>query len=485
MMTTSSSTTPATLEPWDGRAFEVEVPVLVVGGGACGLTAALAARDGGAEVLVAEQGPRCAGSSSMSLGALCAAGTREQARHGVEDDAAAFLADIMAKTRGQADPELAALVAQESGPALDWLAERYEVAFLFDAGWRPAFGHSRARLHAAPGRTGADMMSRLAAACARAEVDILNDAQAVALFATEAGEVKGVRLRRPDESLEEIGCGALVLATCGFGGNAEMVASHIPSMAEARYFGWEANTGDGLAWGQALGGELADMDAYQGLGLLADPQGIDVNPKLLIEGGVQVNARGERFSDELDDVSGQGARVIAQPGGYSWVIYDARVHQACADRPQSGALLELNARRSAGSVAELAQAIGAPAAALEATLATVSEAVRGGRPDSFGRRFDRPELRAPYHALRVTGALFHTQGGLKVDAAARVVRPGGGALPNLYAGGGAARGISGRGPSGYLPGAGLCSAVTLGRIAGRAAARQVQASGAYTDGGWG
>jgi fumarate reductase flavoprotein subunit len=65
------------------------------------------------------------------------------------------------------------------------------------------------------------------------------------------------------------------------------------------------------------------------------------------------------------------------------------------------------------------------------------------------------------------------------------VRPGGGALPNLYAGGGAARGISGRGPSGYLPGAGLCSAVTLGRIAGRAAARQVQASGAYTDGGWG
>ena len=477
MMARSSVHTPsATLEPWDGRAFEVEVPVLVIGGGACGLTAALAAREAGAEVLVAEQGPRCEGSSAMSLGALCAAGTREQARHGVDDDAAAFLGDIMAKTLGQADPDLAALVARESGPALDWLAERHEVSFLFDAGWRPAFGHTRARLHAAPGRTGADMMSRLAAACARAEVDVLNDAQAVALFATGAGEVKGVRLRRPDGGLEEIGCRALVLATCGFGGNAEMVARHIPSMAQARYFGWEANTGDGLVWGEALGGELADMDAYQGLGLLADPQGIDVNPKLLIEGGVQVNARGERFSDELDDVSGQGARVIAQPGGHSWVVYDERVHQACADLPQYRVLLELNARRTAGSAAELAEVIGAPADALKATLVAVSEAVRHGAPDGFGRRFDRPELRPPYHALRVTGALFHTQGGLKVDAAARVVRPDGSGLPNLYAGGGAARGISGRGPSGYLPGAGLCSAVTLGRVAGRAAAAQALAS---------
>ncbi len=107
--------------------FEVEVPVLIAGGGACGLTAALAARDAGAEVLVIEQGPACQGSSAMSLGALCAAGTREQSRHGVEDDAASFLSDIMAKTRGQADPQLAALVAAESGPALDWLAEAHDV----------------------------------------------------------------------------------------------------------------------------------------------------------------------------------------------------------------------------------------------------------------------------------------------------------------------------------------------------------------------
>ena len=460
------------LQPADGRRFDVEVPVLIVGGGACGLTAALAARGAGEAALVVEAGPTCQGSSAMSLGALCAAGTREQQRHGVEDDAESFLRDILVKTRGQADTKLAGLVSAQSGPALDWLAEAHEVPFLFDPGWRPAFGHTRARLHAVPERTGADMMSRLVAACARAEVDVLNDAEVVDLFTGEDGEVKGVRLRRPDDGLEEIGCQALVLATCGFGGNPAMIARYIPQMSQARYFGWEANKGDGIVWGEALGGALADMDAYQGLGLLADPQEIDVNPKLLIEGGVQVNARGERFSDELDDVSGQGARVIAQPGGYSWVVYDERIHQACADLPQYRALMELNARRSAGSVEGLAQATGVPASGLTATLQAVAATVAGGGPDAFGRCFDRPVLQPPYHALRVTGALFHTQGGLVVDDEASVVRADGTALPNVFAGGGAARGISGRGPSGYLPGAGLCSAITLGRIAGRAAATQ-------------
>ncbi len=446
--------------------------MLIVGGGACGLTAALAARDAGEAVLVVEAGSTCQGSSAMSLGALCAAGTREQQRHGVEDDSESFLQDIMVKTRGKAGPKLARTIAAESGPALDWLADAHEVPFLFDPGWRPAFGHTRARLHAVPERTGADMMSRLAAACARAEVDILNEAEAVDLFADERGAVMGVRLRRPDGGLEEIGCRALVLATCGFGGNAEMIARYIPDMKDARYFGWEANKGDGIVWGEALGGALADMDAYQGLGLLADPQGIDVNPKLLIEGGVQVNTAGERFSDELDDVSGQGARVIAQPGGYSWVVYDERIHQACAELPQYRALLELNARRSADSLAGLARLVGVPAEALSATLEAVADAVGHGRPDSFGRRFDRPALQPRYHALRVTGALFHTQGGLVVDERAQVVRPDGTPLPNVFAGGGAAGGISGRGPSGYLPGAGLCSAITLGRLAGRAAAMQ-------------
>jgi fumarate reductase flavoprotein subunit len=71
------------------------------------------------------------------------------------------------------------------------------------------------------------------------------------------------------------------------------------------------------------------------------------------------------------------------------------------------------------------------------------------------------------------GALFHTQGGLEVDRHARVLRPDGAPLPNLFAGGGAARGLSGPADWGYLSGSGLLMATNLGRLAGEAAAELV------------
>jgi fumarate reductase flavoprotein subunit len=94
-----------------------------------------------------------------------------------------------------------------------------------------------------------------------------------------------------------------------------------------------------------------------------------------------------------------------------------------------------------------------------------------GGIDRFGRAFAGvPPLAPPYRAVKVTGALFHTQGGLVVDADAAVVRENGSRLPNLFAAGGAACGVSGSKASGYLSGNGLLSAVAYGRLAGHAAA---------------
>lgn len=92
---------------------------------------------------------------------------------------------------------------------------------------------------------------------------------------------------------------------------------------------------------------------------------------------------------------------------------------------------------------------------------------------AFGRDFtSKPALQVPYYAVKVTGALFHTQGGLAIDTNARVLKPDGTPFPNLYAGGGAARGLSGAHVWGYLSGNGLLSAVTLGRIAAQHIAMQ-------------
>ena len=73
--------------------------------------------------------------------------------------------------------------------------------------------------------------------------------------------------------------------------------------------------------------------------------------------------------------------------------------------------------------------------------------------------------------VKVTGALFHTQGGLAIDGVGRVRRKDGTLLPNLFAAGGAAAGVSGSSAAGYLSGNGLLTATVLGRLAGQAAAR--------------
>jgi fumarate reductase flavoprotein subunit len=120
--------------------------------------------------------------------------------------------------------------------------------------------------------------------------------------------------------------------------------------------------------------------------------------------------------------------------------------------------------------------MGVDAAALAESVADAARAQAEDRPDALGRVWgeDRPPS-GPYLAFKVCGALYHTQGGLQIDGEARVLRADGSAFPNLYAVGGAARGVSGPSSWGYLPAMGLCAAVTLGAVAGRAAAERVGA----------
>jgi fumarate reductase flavoprotein subunit len=452
--------------------FEFTVPVVVVGAGACGLTAALAAADAGADVLVLERDKRPWGSTSMSLGAMCAINSGEQRRHGVDDSVDLFVADVLAKTEGRADVGLARLVGRESGRVVDWLAQKHQVQLLLDFKWT-GLGHSRPRLHIPPGRSGEELLALLGQAGERAGAQVMTEAHVTDLYADADGRVLGLRVERPGGVVEHLGCGALVLATCGFGGNPEMIARYIPEMAGAKYFGHEGNEGEGIQWGAELGGALADMTAYQGLGTLGDPQQMIVPHPLLLEGGFLVNVDGERFTHENANISGMCVPVLAQPQGLAWVIFDERRNEAClAHSVEQRALAEVGAIRKAGSWAELERVCGLPAGSLERENAALDAARTAAQPDRLGRRFDGLEpLQAPYCALRVTGALFHTQGGLVVDDHAQVLRTDGTPLPNVFAGGGAARSISGPDVTGYLPAVGICMAITLGALAGDSAAR--------------
>jgi fumarate reductase flavoprotein subunit len=325
-------------------------------------------------------------------------------------------------------------------------------------------GHSVMRMHGSPNRTGSELMGALAAACERRGIDILTEAQVTELFADRGtGLVHGARLRRPDGSTEDLGCDALVLACCGFAGNDAMVRQYIPEIEGATFFGHPGNKGDAIRWGLALGAAVRDIHSYQGHGGLAAGRGIPILWPLIMEGGFQVNAHGRRFSNEARGYSEQAVDVVAQPGHVAWDIYDARLHAADA-RVRRLPRCRRGARDPHGRqfVAELAVLAGIDAAGLATDRAPRSRDWCERRARCLGPAFRRQAAaRCAVPRGQGHGRAVPHPGRARRRCDGRVLREDGSALPNLFAGGGAARGISGPSSWGYMAGNGLLTATTL------------------------
>ena len=453
-----------------GVAFDTEVPVLIIGAGAAGLCAALAAAEAGAEAVVIERDAVPAGSTALSSGLIPAAGTRFQREQGISDNPALFAADILKKSGDEADPALAQAVSEGSAATIEWLGDRHGFPFSVVDDFNYS-GHSALRMHGLPSRSGAALNDRLRSAAEAQGLTIMCDSHAIALFA-DGDVIRGLEILRSDGTRERIACRALVLACSGFGGNPGLVRELIPEMAGALYFGHVGNQGDAVLWGRALGAKLTHLSGYQGHGSVATPHNILITWAVIMEGGFQVNSLGTRFCDESRGYSEQAADVFAQEGGIAFDIFDERIakiarqFQDFRDAETAGAVV------SATTPGELAARIGVPTREFQRECADVATHKGSGTIDRFGRNFGgAKQLEPPLHAVRVTGALFHTQGGLAVDVDARVLRQDGGRFPNLFAAGGAACGVSGSRASGYLSGNGLLTATVLGRIAGNSAAR--------------
>jgi fumarate reductase flavoprotein subunit len=450
-----------------------DVDLIVAGAGAAGFAAALRAAQEGASVLLAEASATYehGSNTSMSTSMIPAGGSRWQAALGVEDSPETFREDIRRKTKGTADATVLHALTQIAPELVVWLADRCDVPLDLVTEFRYP-GHSTDRCHAVADRSGRTLLRHLGGTLER-----LPEATFVAPLRledvlVEDGVVVGARLTTPDGGVEEVRSrSGVVLATNGYGADPDLVRRFAPEIAEGVYHGGDGSRGDALRIGEQLGAGTAQLDAYQGHGALATPHNVLLTWATVMHGGVVVNTDGERFDDETIGYSEYGARVLAQPGRIAWVVFDQRIHDACQPFRDYQDLLAQGAVRWADDVDALASIVGAPEDVLARTLAAADAVARGEAHDALGRTDFAAPLSAPYAAVRVTGALFHTQGGLLVDGDARVLRPDLAPIPGLYAAGGAAVGMSGGGAAGYLAGNGLLAALGLGYLAGTHAAR--------------
>jgi fumarate reductase flavoprotein subunit len=434
------------------------------------MVAALAAAEHGAEVFLIEKEGRVSGNTALSQAMIPAAGTRFQREAGVLDTPERFAEDIFRKNGYESDPELTHTLCRNSAALVEWLVDVVGVRLSLVTDFKYP-GHSTYRMHASPSRKGEELVHDLLAAVkAHPRILLATNAAATGLVADEAGAVIGIVVHTVRD--ERVRARKVILACNGFGRNQEMVRRYCPEIADALYFGHEGNTGEGILWGIELGAATEHMGAFQAHASVAYPHNVLLTWAVMVNGGIQVNKDGLRFGDESRDYSGYALEVLKQPGGVAYDIFDERIYRAVESFEDFRQCVQAGAIKQADSLEELAERLHINGENLVRTVEAYHRAIEAG-VDEFGRtEFGQP-LRPPFYGAQVTGALFHTQGGLKINTKAQVLRKDGQPIPNLYAGGGVAVGVSGSGADGYLSGNGLLTALGWGKIAGEEAAKQL------------
>jgi fumarate reductase flavoprotein subunit len=447
---------------------EAGVDLLVIGAGACGLAAAIAAHDAGISVAIVEKRDRPGGNSSLSTGSIPGAGTGYQRAAGIADSPEQMVADLLAVSGHHDADGLTRLMAEQSAPLCEWLIDGLGARMELITAYKHV-GHTVTRLHAPRSRRGQDLVDDLLGFVSSRGI-ALAVGNPVDDLIVKDGAVTGAVIAG-----EPIACHKLLLATNGFAANRTMVREWCPEIAEAEYFGAPGSSGEAMIWGQRHGAALGNMAAYQGYAAVAYPQGQLLSWTTIEKGGILVGADGRRFGNEDAGYSGFAPRVMAQ-GDFAYAVYDRRIHDIAAQEEEYAEMARMGAVRWADTPGALAEAGGVDPAGLVAALETYNAAARGEITDPLGRtKFALAPLLPPFGIVTVKPGLFHTQGGLLVDSHARVRRAGGGVIANLFAGGGAAAGISGMsGAGGYASGNGLLTALGLGRIAGLRAAAEIK-----------
>ena len=450
-----------------------DVDVLVVGAGACGLAAAITAHDAGVDVAIIEKLDRPGGNSALSTGSVPAAGTRFQREAGIEDSTERFVEDLIRKGGPTDCPDLLRRLVETSAETVEWLVDSVGARMALVTAYKHV-GHSVARLHAPVSRRGQDLVDDLLAAADKRGIPLAVGNGARELVTDANGAVTGADIETSNGERHRIAARKVILAVNGFAGNRDLVARFCPEVSGAEYFGARGSTGEAVLWGEQLGAALGNIGAYQGYAAVSDPHGSLLSWTTIEKGGIIVNGAGKRFGDESAGYSGYTPNVMAQ-GEPCFAIFDQRIFDVTAAEEEFVELANYGGVKKADTAAALAALHHLDAIAVGAGLDDYNKAARGEKLDAFDRRdFALAPLAAPFYICRVVPGLFHTQGGLMVDIDGRVMRPNGRPIANLFAGGGAAAGLSGRnGAGGYASGNGLLSAIGLGRLAALAAAHEI------------
>ena len=428
--------------------------IIVIGAGGCGLMAALVAARKGTRVLLLEKTDKAGGGTAFSSRGIRAAGSRCQRDAEIADSAELYAQDILGRNNNESDAALTRRLAEISGRVTDFLADVAGIEFHLG---EFAFGHSARRSHS--WTADKNITDFLFEAVEHEEnIQVYFSTPVLSLKQEASGTVTGVVTEKGVLSARKV-----ILASGGFGASRELLSRYIPKAVDIPFPGHYGSTGDGIKIGLAAGAATENMGAFQPYPAYVGPGKRAVSPEVALSGGIMVDVGGKRFVDETKYPGGLGTKMLDLPGKQAYEIFDERIYQLHSNIPGQrnlASLFDSGILKKAQTAEELAGELAIDASGLQKTIQDYNRAAGGGS-DAFGRKLAEP-FTGPFYGIKVTVALFHTQGGLKINPDGQVLRDDGSIIPNLYAGGGVAVGISGKGLEGYLPGNGLLASLGLG-----------------------
>ena len=448
--------------------------VVVIGAGGAGFSAAIEAKNAGANVVLLEKMPAVGGNSLISGAEMNAAKNWVQPKLGINDDSPELHAEDTYKGGDmKGDMNVIKVMTHNALDAAKWcrdyLGVRFEDDNLFFFG-----GHSRKRALIPVGHTGTEFITKFQAKADELGIPVITNMKAEELIKDKSGRVVGVKATMNGASYTFNAKGGVVLATGGFGANPEMVKKYNPKIDE-RFKTTDApgTTGEALYMAERAGAQLVNMGYIQTYPICDPISGvIELIADARFDGAIMLNQEGKRFVEELQRRDVLSEAILKQTGGYCWVLWNDKIGSISNTVKEHPTEYEAFTKQGIMATCDALKCVAdftkIPFDSLKGTVNRVSSMTGKGNDKDFNHRSGLVDMtQGKYYVIKAVPSVHHTMGGVRINEKAQALTAEGKAIPGLWAAGevtGVTHGTNRLGGNAYT------DIIVFGRIAGKAAA---------------
>lgn len=443
---------------------ELNSDVVVIGGGAAGISASLRADELGLKTILLEKMSYIGGAISISGGNQVVTLSKLQKEAGVSDDSIdSMVKDFMANGNNKNVPELLTLFATHVGQTTDWLHDYVGIQYDMKGGLHKLAEYAHQRELAYDGN-GPGFAKQARKKVEESGVELYVETRAEKLITDENGTVVGVVAKDNTGKTYNIKAKAVIMASGGYGNNKDLLSDDLKS---ALYYGPTSSTGDGVVMATEKG---IDADTRLMEYGKRYPNGVEVSEgiaKSTIAGNIAafkksaiiVNSEGKRVINEKSSNRKILETELAQKDKMLYILMDQATFDEFKPNVSEAGISEDNIKEwlqnngsktpyffHADTVEELAKLANMDASVLKSTVDSYNGYVKNGKDKEFDRspEFMKEQIGAgPYYLVEQKPRFATTMGGLVVNTKFEVMNTSKKAISGLFAAGEVVGGVMG------------------------------------------